>query len=475
MVCHPASTKKSLYKKIQALRSKEKFIMCNYVLEPERKIPVIAETDLLVAGGSCTGVFAAVRAARLGLKVVLIEQQGLLGGTAVSGLVNVWHSLYDTNWENQVIAGMTSEVIERLKIRDGVIEEKSDSAAYTFNPWELTLILDSLIRENKITLMLHTSYAGVLKEKNILKSIIVENTDGRGAISAKFFIDATGHGRIAKDLNIPHYTNNTIQPPTSCYYLRGETGGIDIGKLINEHGKEFGLADDWGWSQKLIGCEGIRMRADNHVFNVRCDRAADLTYAELEGRRLAGAVTSMLKKYGHADECYNIVAMCSHIGIRETVHYNTKFKADRLSLLTGQRYEAPVLNGTYRVDVHHSEDMGITFQYLDGKEEIFYGKNSHSITSDWRKKENISTPPATFYQIPFDILVNEEYQNFIVVGRMINADEGAFGALRVMVNLNQLGEAAGVAAYLCIQDNQSLQELNGKAVTEKLRKGGSAL
>ena len=29
---------------------------------------------------------------------------------------------------------------------------------------------------------------------------------------------------------------------------------------------------------------------------------------------------------------------------------------------------------------------------------------------------------------------------------MVNADEGAFGALRVMVNLNQLGEAAGVAA-----------------------------
>ena len=167
--------------------------------------------------------------------------------------------------------------------------------------------------------------------------------------------------------------------------------------------------------------------------------------------------------------------MCSHIGVRETVHYETRFKAIGMTLLTGQRYDAPVLNGTYRVDIHHSDNMGITFRYLDGTEETFYGKNTHHIKGNWREKENICGEPAKFYQIPFDILVGEQYENFITVGRMINADEDAFGALRVMVNLNQLGEAAGVAAYLCIHRGKEIYALKGHDVTEKLRQGGSAL
>ena len=65
------------------------------IIEPQKKIPVIAEADVCVLGGSCTGVFAAVRAARLGMRVVLIEQLGSLGGVATAGLVNIWHTLMD--------------------------------------------------------------------------------------------------------------------------------------------------------------------------------------------------------------------------------------------------------------------------------------------------------------------------------------------------------------------------------------------
>ena len=35
-----------------------------FIREPENKLPVVDEVDLVVVGGSCTGVFAVVRAAR---------------------------------------------------------------------------------------------------------------------------------------------------------------------------------------------------------------------------------------------------------------------------------------------------------------------------------------------------------------------------------------------------------------------------
>ena len=46
------------------------------LLEPAREVPVVDEFDICVVGGSCTGVFAAVRAARLGAKVAIIKNNG---------------------------------------------------------------------------------------------------------------------------------------------------------------------------------------------------------------------------------------------------------------------------------------------------------------------------------------------------------------------------------------------------------------
>ena len=58
---------------------------------------------------------------------------------------------------------------------------------------------------------------------------------------------------------------------------------------------------------------------------------------------------------------------------------------------------------------------------------------------------------------------------------MLHTDEGAFGALRVMVNLNQLGEAASVAAYLCLNSEKSVQAIHPKDVTALPNAVGSAL
>lgn len=119
------------------------------IREEARDIPVAAEVDVCVLGGSCTGVFAAVRAARLGARVVLVERQGRFGGTATNSLVNIWHSLYDTEQKRQIIAGLTEEVLGRLKRRDAVTQ-LSDRGPYAFNSEELAIELDELVTESGI-------------------------------------------------------------------------------------------------------------------------------------------------------------------------------------------------------------------------------------------------------------------------------------------------------------------------------------
>lgn len=445
----------------------------NYITEPERKIPIKDKCDLCVVGGSCTGAFAAIRAARLGLSVVLVEKHNILGGTAVSGLVNIWHSLKDVHGREQVIAGLTDETLARLSKRGALLTSPEPTLAFNFNPFELAMVLDEYIKECKIKLRLHTSYVALSKEGEEVRAVIIEDADGRGAIEAKFFIDATGDGRLARDANIPSYYAPALQPPTACFFLQGDTREIKLADMIRDHGAEFGLDDDWGWSTTLEGAKGITMRADNHVFGLCLDRADDLTAAEIEGRRRADAFVRMLKKYGTDD--YRMVGLCSHIGTRETAHYETKLRASADALLHGERYENPIMKGSYRIDIHHANDNGITFKYLDGRAVTVYGKNTRIVVGNWRKDEGLSGDCAPYYELPFDVLVARGVENLIPVGRMINADEGAFGALRVMVNLNQLGEAAGVAAYLAVSEEKSADALDRAKITRLLREGGSAL
>ena len=66
-----------------------------------------------------------------------------------------------------------------------------------------------------------------------------------------------------------------------------------------------------------------------------------------------------------------------------------------------------------------------------------------------------------------------QYPNLIVAGRMIDADAMAHGAIRVMVNMNQVGEAAGVAAALAFNHGQSFHDVPPAKLRSELQRGGS--
>lgn len=426
--------------------------------------------DLVVVGGGCTGVFAAVRAARLGLKTAIVEKHNCFGGVATAGLVNVWHTVLDIDGKEQVIAGLTEEVRSTLLKNGHAVPEKTVSPAIYFDPNVMKWELDKLAISAGVHIFFHTHYHALQMEGNRITGIIVGNKDGLGLISADFFIDATGDGDLCRDSGVPGYRYDAVQPPSACYFLNGKIQG-DLAKLVTEHGAEFGLEDEWGWEGILPGLPGLSFRADFHVFGKQMDRAEDLTQAEIEGRRKIYAFAALLKKYDNPD--IGIAALCSQIGIRETVHYETRFRANERDLLLGTGYDDTVMRGSYRVDIHHHQDHGITFKYLDGRKEVCYGKANRTVCGNWREEEGLTGPYAGHYQIPFGILVQEQVANLIPVGRMLNGDEGAFGALRVMVNLNQLGEAAGVAAWLALQESKTIQTVSGRAVQAALRRGGS--
>ena len=131
--------------------------------------------DAVVVGGGCCGVFAAVRAAQAGLKVAIVEKSNCFGGVATNGLVNVWHSLFDIYYNEQIIGGLTNEIVHTLVKRGYGKIEGTESRYTSFDPNALKLILDELVTENRIKVFFHTFYSALIQEDNCIKSIIVVN------------------------------------------------------------------------------------------------------------------------------------------------------------------------------------------------------------------------------------------------------------------------------------------------------------
>ena len=337
------------------------------VHEPARDLPILAEADVCVLGGSCTGVFAAVRAARLGARVVLVEKQGRLGGAASNSLVSIWHSIYDTEGKREIIAGLTTEVLERLTRRDAVTRNKdAPHAAYVLNTEELAIELDELIRENDVEPRLHTLYCAPLMEGNRLAGVAIEDKNGRGAILAKAFVDATGDGDLCHRMGLETYTADVIQPPTACARFGGwpTLAGVDFKALLREHGAEFGLPPGFVWGANVPGSD-IHMLAGTRVLHRNCGDAGDLTAAEIEGRRQVRAIMDLIRKYVPESKLV-LQALPSLLGIRETRHVACVHRLTNDDVLNGVRFEDAIANGSYRVDVHHQDKPGITFKHLDG-------------------------------------------------------------------------------------------------------------
>lgn len=438
--------------------------------EPARQLPVVADADVCVIGGSCTGVFAAVRAARLGASVVLVERSNCFGGVATNGLVLIWHSLLNTEHRQPIIAGLTREVIGRLAVRDAAYTPPAtDDAGCWLNTEELKIELDLLVQEHRILPMLHTQGCLPLLEGERIAAVAVENKDGRGAIRARIFIDATGDGDLAVRAGVPHFERDHVQPPTTCAKIRNfRQDGLRFAELYREHHAEFGLAPDSGWDSDIPGIPQVWFVAQTHIFGVNVAHAAQLTQAEMEGRRQIRGVMDMLRKYGPKGRDIALVQLASALGIRETRVVEAAHCLTEEEVLNGVRFPDAVANGSYRVDVHAAEGGGFLFKYLDGR--TLFVHSGGCKEGRWREP----TPEnPTFYQVPYRCLFHPTRPNLLCAGRMIHTDRGAFGAIRVMVNTNQMGEAAGTAAVLALRGNGQVAQVDPAALRRALADGGS--
>jgi len=449
-----------------------------FVIEPEKRIPIIGEYDVCVVGGGCTGTFAAIRASRLGVKTAIIEKNGCLGGTCTRGYISVWHREYDVDFNIKIFSGMTFEVIDRLSKRNAVLFRVRDTtqsrmrqiSSYIINTAELQIELDEMIIEAGVTPYFHTLYCAPYVQEGKLLGVIVETKSGRGVILAKTFIDATGDGDVCISLGEDSHEGENKQPATTCAIVYGYYNIPFAEDIISNHMKKYNISKS-GWNTPMPNNPAATIWGKSNV-SLNLANAEELTKAELECRRQNRALLDILRKYGDNGERISLSSL-SEVSARETRQIKCMYMLNKNDVLFGSHFEDAVANGSYPVDIHRIDKPGATYYYLDGvcEHEVF---NKYFERTRWLQE---GTKYNTYWQIPLRAMIpaSGKYGNIVLCGRAIDADREAFAAIRTMVTLNQVGEAAGVVAAMSAKSGKSIAETNISEMKKHLKEGGSII
>ena len=193
-------------------------------------------TDLVVIGAGTSGCICAIAAARSGLKTILVEKTGMIGGVPASTLMGSFANLMVNTKFKRMIGGIIKELIERIVDMEGTPYKLSEDAilgkigkpfTIPFQPvWYSQAILEMLEQAGVILFLNSTFISGKKKsdEENYLKFI---SGTQEFLVNAKVVVDATGNADVAKALGaeIRNLSNTT-------YGCLMRIGNVNIDKMI---------------------------------------------------------------------------------------------------------------------------------------------------------------------------------------------------------------------------------------------------
>ena len=393
--------------------------------------------DVIVAGGGAGGISAAVAAARMGARVLLIERYGFLGGAAANSLVLAYCGFFlKGRLPVPAVGGIGTDLLSQLEaIGQDVapVMSRSGNWIVMLDPEAVKYAFDRLACQAGITVLLHSRVTGVSMKDGNLCGVVVTNHAGQREVGADAYVDASGEATLVflagTPMSIDSRNGDHVQPASLPVRIGGVAADVSLDRrrledLIAAHNlnsdtpihradggvmSRLPLSGDYWWMAIDLGTDGLS--------------GASLTAAEQQARREAWRNLDLLRKLPGFEKAY-IVSTGPQIGIRETRRPRSREDVTGEALSVGHRRADGIGRAAWPMEVHEAPGR-MRFVDLGGK---------------------------GFADIPLAALRATGPDNLFLAGRTIGADEKAYGSVRVMGTAFASGHAAGVAAAQWSQD-----------------------
>ncbi len=459
--------------------------MTQTITEPKREIPVIAEADVVIAGGGPGGFPAAIAAARHGASVIMIERYGFLGGLATAGLVAPILAHTASRTSRPIVEGVLRQLTERMHEIDGAPswEETLEEQRIRFNPEALKFAADRMVEEAGVEMLLHTFVADVIMEDGKIAALVIESKSGRQAVRGKVFIDATGDADVAFRSGAPFRQGRDFDGAVESMGSFIHIGGIDdmtdeqkkagrekIIEALNEGRLKFYNPNFNGQNSMERDYFSPNMtRFSGDPTNVR-----DLTEGELSIRRDVWTLVKFLKEEVPGCENAYIRQTSPQIGPRESRQIVGDYVLTGEDIRQGSKFEDSIARGSWWIDIHcplgQTYPMHLCTVDCPMQEECPFWAAEHD---NMYTREGLYPPDDDWYDIPYRCITPQKVDNLLVSGRAISATHEGMAGARVMATCAAIGHAAGVAAAIAAREGVAARDLDVQKLRQTLKKDGA--
>ncbi|MDQ0132210.1 hypothetical protein J2T08_000111 [Neorhizobium galegae] len=407
---------------------------------PFRKL----KADICVVGAGIAGISAALEAAKLGRKVVIVDGQAALGGQAVNSIIATFCGLFSNGTHGyQFTYGVADRLLAHLESQD-------QSIYYRHGPNTTVVYYDEVV----LGRWMEQSILDAGIEVVLGAQILDVHVEGRRVVQTDFMtryggvsIEATGWVEASGDAALVWQAGFACRQPekggvfgTQMVVLENidearQPTRYEIGDRMKEKAANYGLLRREGLGFTIPG-RGIAAMNMTHV-ETPLD-PVEASKKALEGKDQAARAVEFLKT--EFPECFGNARIRSFglPGIRQTRWIAGSHHLTVDEIRAGTKFDDAVARTAWPIELHD------------------HGDGHHWITFD---EEHA-------HYIPLGSLTPDECDNIAAAGRCVDADSAALSSIRVMGPCIAMGMAAANA--LDLAGTGSVHQIDRDALRERV-------